>query len=73
MCVYMYTRAKYLCSVRHDVVSFLHIIEFACRVIIIMMIEVEIEMEIIVYLSHAPHQSGPLLPLLVELLYDELL
>lgn len=38
-----------------------------------MMIEVEIEMEIIVYLSHAPHQSGPLLPLLVELLYEELL
>lgn len=44
-------------------------------IIIIMMIEVEIEMEIILYLSHAaPHQSGPpLLPLLVELLYDELL
>lgn len=63
------------CSVRrNNVVYFsLHIIEFACRVIIIM-IEVEIEMEIIVYLSHAPHQSGPpLLPLLVELLYDELL
>jgi len=38
-----------------------------------MMIEVEIEMEIIIYLSHPPHQSGPLLPLLVELLYDELL
>lgn len=39
-----------------------------------MMIEVEIEKygNNRVYLSHPPHQSGPLLPLLVELLYDEL-
>lgn len=38
------------------------------------MIEVEIELEMFIYLSQAPpHQSGPLLlPLLVELLYDEL-
>lgn len=73
-CVHVYARKTRACSVRHNnVVVSLHIIEFACRVIIIiMMIEVEIEMEIIVYLSHA-HQSGPLLPLLVELLYDELL
>lgn len=53
-------------------VSFLHIFEFTCTVVI--MVKVEIEMAIMIYLSHPPHQSGPLLlPLLAELLYDELL
>ena len=79
VCVYMcvcvcactYTRANacVLYPMCMSYVSFLHIFEFTCTVVI--MVKVEIEMVVMIYLSH---QSVPLLlPLLAELLYDELL
>lgn len=69
--VYTYTRANtcVLYPMCMSYVSFLHIFEFTCTVVI--MIKVKIEMVIMIYLSH---QSGSLLlTLLAELLYDELL
>lgn len=69
-----YTRAntRALYPMRKSYVSFLHIFEFTCTVVI--MVKVEIEMVAMIYLSLPSHQSVPLLlPLLAELLYDELL
>lgn len=68
--VYTYTRANtcVLYPMCMSYVSFLHIFEFTCTVVI--MVKVKIEMVIMIYLSH---QSGSLLlTLLAELLYDEL-